>query len=441
MTDGPERPTDRQPTDRVTAEPDTAEPETAGSGRAPSSIAGTPPPVVSVKRSVAVAGAMFLMAMSAAGPGFISQTGTFTARYGPSFAAAIAASVVIDLAIQLNVWRVVGLSGMRAQDLANRVLPWSGHVLAFLVVVGGLVFGIGNISAAGLGLHDAVGLDTRLGAVLSAVLAIVIFNYRALEGTVDRAVIGLGVLKILLIAVVAVVTAPPVAEAAVRTVAPIGLDLLPVLTLIGGTVGGYITYAGAHRLIESGTTGPENLRTISRGSVNGILVTGVLRVLLFLGILGAVAAGAQLSKADPAGSAFSFALGPVGLHLFGIVLWTAGMTSTIGASFTSASFLRTLSPVVDRRFSLTISAFITVCTVAFLVIGQAPAALLVFAGAFNGLILPFGLALILWVAWRRRDLLGGMRQPAWMLVLGLAAFVFTVYAGIESVAAIPSIFH
>jgi len=82
-----------------------------------------------------------------------------------------------------------------------------------------------------------------------------------------------------------------------------------------------------------------------------------------------------------------------------------------------------------------------VCTVAFLVIGQAPSALLVFAGAFNGLILPFGLALILWVAWRRRDLLGGMRQPAWMLVLGLAAFAFTVYAGVESVAAIPSIFR
>lgn len=137
----------------------------------------------------------------------------------------------------------------------------------------------------------------------------------------------------------------------------------------------------------------------------------------------------------------AFALGPVGLNLFGVVLWTAGMTSTIGASFTSASFLRILSPVVHRRFSLTISAFITVCTVAFLVIGQAPSALLVFAGAFNGLILPFGLALILWVAWRRRDLLGGMRQPVWMLVLGLAAFAFTVYAGIESVATIPSIFR
>ncbi|MDL5156394.1 NRAMP family divalent metal transporter [Actinomycetospora termitidis] len=401
----------------------------------------TSTPTVDVKRTFAVAGAMFLMAMSAAGPGFISQTGTFTAQYGASFAAAIVASVLIDIAIQLNVWRIVGLSGLRAQDLANRVVPYSGHVLAFLVVVGGLVFGIGNISAAGLGLHDVFGLDIRIGAVISAVLAIAIFNYKALEGTIDRAVLVLGVLKIGLIAVVAVITAPPVGEAALRTVAPVGLDFLPVLTLIGGTVGGYITYAGAHRLIESGTTGPENLRTITRGSVNGILVTGVLRILLFLGILGAVAAGAQLSKTDPAGSAFEHALGSVGLTLFGVVLWTAGMTSTIGASFTSATFLRTLSGVVDRRFNLTISAFITVCTIAFLVLGQAPSALLVFAGAFNGLILPFGLALLLWIGWRRRDLLAGLRQPAWLLVIGGIAFVFTVVAGVQSVAKIPTIFQ
>ncbi|WP_433799147.1 NRAMP family divalent metal transporter [Actinomycetospora sp. CA-084318] len=397
-------------------------------------------PTVDVKRTLAVAGAMFLMAMSAAGPGFISQTGTFTAQYGASFAAAIVASVLVDIAIQLNVWRIVGLSGMRAQDLANQVLPYSGHVLAFLVVLGGLVFGIGNISAAGLGLYDTFGLDIRLGAVLSAVLAIVIFNYRALEGTIDRAVLVLGVLKIGLIAVVAVVTGPPVGEAALRTVAPVGLDFLPILTLIGGTVGGYITYAGAHRLIESGTTGPEHLRTISRGSVNGILVTGVLRILLFLGILGAVAAGARLSSTDPAGSAFEFALGPVGLQLFGIVLWTAGMTSTIGASFTSATFLRTLAGVVDRRFNLTISAFITICTVAFLLLGQTPSALLVFAGAFNGLILPFGLAILLWIGWRRRDLLAGLRQPVWLLLVGFAAFVFTVVASVQSLAKLPTIF-
>ena len=401
----------------------------------------TAAPVLNPKRSLAVVGAMFLMAMSAAGPGFISQTGTFTAQYGASFAAAIVASVLIDIAVQLNVWRVIGVSGLRAQDLANKVIPGSGYVLAGLIVVGGVVFCIGNISATGAGLKNLVGLDPRIGASLSAVLCILIFTYKALDGTLDRAVLVLGAIKIGLIVYLAVVTSPPVGEAALRTVAPIGLDFLPILTLVGGTVGGYITYAGAHRFLEAGTTGRENLRTITRGSVNGVLVTLVIRVALFLGILGAVTAGAALSKSDPVGSAFAFAAGPVGLALFGLVFWTAGMTSTIGASFTSGTFLKTLSPFVAKRFNLSVSIFIAISTILYLLLGQTPAALLVFAGAFNGLILPFGLGIMLWVAWRRRDLLGGYRSPAWFLGIGVAAWVFTVVAGVLSLSQLPTIFR
>ncbi len=65
--------------------------------------------------------------------------------------------------------------------------------------------------------------------------------------------------------------------------------------------------------------------------------------------------------------------------------------------------------------------------------------MLVFAGAFNGLILPFGLAIAVWIAWRRRDLLMGYRYPPVLLVAGVFVFAFTVYAG-ESLRAIPSIF-
>jgi hypothetical protein len=200
--------------------------------------AGTEAPRVNVRRTTAVAGAMFMMAMSAAGPGFITQTATFTNIYGASFAAAIVASIVIDVAIRLNVWRVIGISGLRAQDLANAVIPRAGYVLTVLIVTGGLVFSIGNVAGAGLGLHNLLGLDPRIGASLSAVLAIIIFSYKGLEGTVDRAVIALGAVKIALIAFVAVKTTPSVGEAVVRTFAPRGLDFLPVITLIGGRRGG-----------------------------------------------------------------------------------------------------------------------------------------------------------------------------------------------------------
>ena len=393
-----------------------------------------------VSRVLAMGGAIMLMAMSAAGPGFITQTATFTGKYGASFAAAIMASVIIDVFIQLNVWRVIGLSGLRAQDLANKVLPYSGHVLAALVTIGGLVFCLGNVAGAGQGLNNLAGIDVRVGALISAGVAIGIFSYKAMEGTFDKAVLALGVVKIALITFVAFKTSPPVGEAIVRTFTPQDLDFLPVITLIGGTVGGYITYAGAHRLVEAGTTGPEHMKSISRGSINAVLVTGVLRILLFLGILGVVAAGVVLSKDDPAGSAFFAAAGDAGRRIFGLVLWTAGMTSVIGASFTSMSFLKTLIPAVNNRFNLWVSGFIAVCTIGFLIIGKGPKALLVFAGAFNGLILPFGLAIILWIAWRRRDLLSGVAYPKSLLFLGVLAWLFTVYAGWDSLKAIPGIF-
>ncbi len=115
------------------------------------------------------------------------------------------------------------------------------------------------------------------------------------------------------------------------------------------------------------------------------------------------------------------------------------MTSTIGASFTSVSFLQTLVKPVGRHLALSTSTFITIATVAFLVLGTTPKSLLVFAGAFNDLILPFGLALVLWVAWRRRDLLAGYVYPKVLLVFGTLAWAFTAYAGYDSLTALPTI--
>lgn len=56
------------------------------------------------KRSTLL-GAVFLMATSAIGPGFITQTTEFTIQFGAAFAFAILVSILVDVAVQLNVWR------------------------------------------------------------------------------------------------------------------------------------------------------------------------------------------------------------------------------------------------------------------------------------------------------------------------------------------------
>ena len=385
-------------------------------------------PATSGSSRSAVIGAIFLMATSAIGPGFLTQTATFTATLGAAFACAIVLSIVVDIAVQMNVWRVVGVSGRRAHELGNDVLPGVGWLLALLVFVGGFIFNIGNVAGSGLGTDAMFGLDPRIGGALSALIAIGIFLSKRAGLALDRAVVALGILMIGATLVVAVTSSPPVGEALTNVVAPEEFDFVAVTTIIGGTVGGYITYSGAHRLLDSGRTGVENVREISRSSVMGILVTGLMRILLFLAILGVVAGGATLSPEDPAGSAFHEAAGEAGLRVFGVVLWAAALTSVIGAAYTSVSFITT-SRTSERRRNLLTVAFIAASAAVFVVIEQTPATLLVFAGTFNGLILPIGFAVLLYVAWRRRDLMGGYRYPVWLLSAGVLAWLLTLYLG------------
>nr|WP_253667999.1 NRAMP family divalent metal transporter [Streptoalloteichus tenebrarius] len=384
-------------------------------------------------------GAMFLMATSAIGPGFITQTATFTGQLGASFAFAIVASILVDLAVQLNVWRVIGVSGLRAQELANRVVPGAGWLLSFLVVLGGLVFNIGNVAGAGLGGAAMLGVDPTLAGVVSALVAIAVFVSRRAGVAMDRIVVVLGLVMIGMTAYVAVVSEPPVGDALRNAVVPEKVDFAAITTLIGGTVGGYITYAGAHRLVDSGISGPAAVGQISRSSITGILVTGVMRLLLFLAVFGVVAAGVTLSSSNPAATAFEHAAGQVGLRIFGLVLWAAAITSVIGAAYTSVTFVTGSSPRLARHRNSLVIGFIAVSTAVFALAGQAPAKLLIFAGAFNGLILPVGMALLLWVAARRRDLMGGYRYPRWLVVLGALAWLVTVYLGWKSLGSLGAL--
>lgn len=393
-------------------------------------------------RKGALLGAMFLMATSAVGPGFITQTTVFTAQLGAAFAFAILISVLVDIAVQLNVWRVIGVSGKRAQDLANKVVPGFGYALAGLVVFGGLVFNIGNIGGTGLGANAMLGADAKIGGAISALIAIAIFISKRAGVAMDRIVVVLGLLLIGMVAYAAVATEPPYGEALRQTVLPDEVSFLIITTLIGGTVGGYITYAGAHRIVDSGITGPESIKQITNGSVIGIIVTGIVRWLLFLAILGVVVGGVQLAGVDnPPATAFEAALGELGLRVFGVILWAASITSVIGASYTSVSFLTTFHERIHQHRRWVVVAFIIVSGTIYVSLGQPPATLLILAGALNGLILPVGFGIIIWIALRRADLLGGYTYPKWLAYLGLAIWLLTLYLGWQSLGGIAELWQ
>lgn len=391
-----------------------------------------------------IIGAVFLMATSAIGPGFITQTATFTLEFGSAFGFAILISIIIDFAVQMNVWRIVTVSATRAGQLANKAVAGSGNLLAVLVIIGGLAFNIGNIAGGGLGLNALLGIDANLGGIITVVLAICIFAYRKAGAVMDKVLVVLGIAMIVLTVYMAIVSQPPVGEALKQTVLPDNINWASITTIVGGTVGGYITYSGAHRFLDSGQTGVDNVKRVNRASMNGIIVTGIMRYVLFLSVLGVASAGFVLDKSrndfNPAGQAFQYVLGDAGMRIFGVILWAAAISSVIGAAYTSATFLSVFSEKLHsgRPMQMATVVFIAISAVIYLLWGAAPASILVFVGGLNGLILPIGLTIFMYIGWfRQKYLLNGYKYPVWLLIFGSLATLLSWYMAAVS---IPPIF-
>jgi Mn2+/Fe2+ NRAMP family transporter len=398
-----------------------------------------PIPALRSRRPSVLLGAAFLMATSAIGPGFLTQTVVFTEQLGASFGFAILISVLFDLVAQLNVWRVIAVSGRRAQDLANDVLPGLGHALAVLVAAGGLAFNVGNVAGCGLGLSAALGLPVAAGALLSAGVSVILFVSREAGRAMDRFAQLLGVFMIVLAIYVAIVSRPPVGEAVVRTLVPARIDALAIVTIVGGTVGGYITFAGAHRLLDAGIGGVASVREVTRSAVSGIAIASVMRVVLFLAALGVVSSGHTLAPDNPPASVFRIAAGNWGFVLFGAVMWSAAITSVVGSSYTSISFLRSFGDAADRHWQRLVVVFIALSTAIFLVVGR-PVKVLIVVGALNGLILPMSLGVMLLVS-RSPRIVGAYRHPRWLVASGVIVVTAMLALGVWTmITQVPKLF-
>ncbi|MBM7579179.1 NRAMP family divalent metal transporter [Jeotgalibacillus terrae] len=372
-------------------------------------------------------GAAFLMATSAVGPGFLTQTTTFTQTLAASFGFVILISIIIDIGVQMNIWRIITVSGKRAQEIANEVLPGLGIVLAGLVVLGGLAFNIGNIGGAGLGTNVLFGVSPEMGALFSGLIAIGIFLVREAARIMDRFIQVLGFLMIALTVFVMFQSQPPIGEAITRSFIPETVDFLAIVTLVGGTVGGYITFAGGHRLLDAGLSGTKNIPEVNKSAVSAIGLASIIRIFLFLATLGVVAQGLEINPENPPASVFQLAAGNIGYKIFGVVMWSAAISSVIGAAYTSVSFIKTFSPVLAKYEKFLIVGFITASTAIFTSIGQ-PVTLLILAGALNGLILPISLGVILLAA-HNKKIVGDYNHPKWLTAFGIIIVVGMAYLG------------
>lgn len=372
------------------------------------------------------------MANSSIGPGFLTQTTVFTQQLMASFGFVILVSFLLDIGAQLNTWRILTVSELRAQDLSNKLLPGLGYVIAGLVVLGGFAFNIANIAGCGLGVNVLTGISFQSGAIISCIAALLLFWIREMGKMLDNFTRIVGTMKILLTLIIAISSHPPMLQALHHTILPETISTAAIVTIVGGTVGGYITFSGAHRLLDAGIKGKEHIREVNRSAISGIVISGIMRFILFFAVLGALSQGAVLDHDNPPASVFRFAAGEFGFRVFGIVLWSAAISSVIGAAYTSVSFLKTFHPVLAKYERLCISIFIIISTIVFVFIGK-PRQLLLLAGMINGLILPLALAVLL-VACTKTRLMKGYRHPIWMQAAGWIVVLVMGWMGCVAIA-------
>ena len=384
-------------------------------------------------------GAAFLMATSAIGPGFLTQTSKFTAQYLASFAFVIVCVVIMDIIAQVNVWSVIGASGLRGQDIANKILPGLGVFLAIMVSIGGLAFNIGNVGGTALGMNALAGIPEKAGYILAGALGICIFLSKSGKTLVDKVAQVMGGIILVVILYVCITSKPPVGTAVMRIFTPEKpIDLFfPMITLLGGSCGGYIPFSGAHRLLDAGYGGIEDVGHFRKSVLTGVGVSGTVRILLFLAVLGVCTSGAVIltdvaatiyGAGNPAAEAFRQAAGDLGYRLFGLSLFAAGTTSIIGAAYTSVSFLKTLHPFIMKNEKWFVVGFITFSTLVMFLVGN-PADVLVWVGMINGLILPISLLIIL-VASKNKKIVGDYKHPTALIILGaVVVFLAAILGG------------
>ncbi|HIF9210788.1 TPA: NRAMP family divalent metal transporter [Photobacterium damselae] len=382
-------------------------------------------------QSKAIMSVAFLMATTSVGPGFLTQTAVFTNLYKIDMAFPVLISAFITFGIVMNIWRIVGVSGLRIQDIANKVAPGLGYVVGILLALGAVAFNFGNVSGSALGINVLTGVDTTWGALFTGGLGCLLFVLHNASKRMDQMARYLGLFMIILIAYVAMTSLPPMGQTLIAAVAPSDMSnlLLPTLTIVGGAVGGY--YTGAQRLVDIGLQGQNNVDNIKKAAWAGISIAVVIRVLLFLAIFGVIATGAVLDKANPAADAFRHGAGDVGYFIFGLVLFVASITSVVGNSYMAISLIKTLFPVVARNEKLWCVGFIIITSLGTVMMNM-PILLLMLAGLVNSIILPIVLGTVL-AATRRKDIVGDYKHPILLTAIGTMIVIVMAFASYTNI--------
>ncbi|MGX1111409.1 manganese transport protein [Pseudoalteromonas sp. MBR-15] len=345
------------------------------------------------------------------GPGTITTASVAGANFGFALIWTLLFSVIATILLQSMAARLGVTTG---QDLATALrttikTPVFKLLAAFLVIsaigIGSAAYEAGNLSGASLGLQEILPsfnplIWTPLIAILSAVLL-----YTGKHKVIEGALIVLVVLMSLVFISTLIMAAPPLTLVLKGFIPSLPENsITTVLALIGTTIVPYNLFLHSGVLAQKHDKNKDIEKVIKETNVDtSISITlGGIITLAILSTASVAFYGTDAGKISAANMAVQLEplLGGMAHYFFAIGLCAAGLTSAITAPLAGAyavcGMLGWSTKMSNTRFkgvAIIILAFGAVVAS----LGLDPVAVIIFAQAANGLLLPIVTCYLVWL--------------------------------------------
>ncbi|MBB1407737.1 Nramp family divalent metal transporter [Pseudoalteromonas sp. SG44-17] len=378
------------------------------------------------------------------GPGTITTASVAGANFGFALIWTLLFSVIATILLQSMAARLGVATG---QDLAQALrahieTPLFKSLAIFLVIsaigVGSAAYEAGNLSGASMGLieifpHVNAQLWTPLIAFLSAVLL-----YSGKHKVVENALILLVILMSLVFISTLVMAAPSLSDvlAGFIPTMPEG-SITTVLALVGTTIVPYNLFLHSGVLAARHDSKSDKQKVIKQTNVDtGVSITlGGVITLAILSTASVAFYGTDAGQISAANMAVQLEplLGDAAHYFFAIGLFAAGLTSAITAPLAGAyavcGMLGWSNKMDNTRFK-SVAIIILLFGAAVASLGFDPVAVIIFAQAANGLLLPIVTTYLVWLVnqktvmgkYTNSMLVNLLTLPVLVLIFGLSGY-------------------
>lgn len=378
------------------------------------------------------------------GPGTITTASVAGANFGFALIWTLLFSVIATILLQSMAARLGVATG---QDLAQALrahieTPLFKSLAIFLVIsaigVGSAAYEAGNLSGASMGLieifpHVNAQLWTPLIAFLSAVLL-----YSGKHKVVENALILLVILMSLVFISTLVMAAPSLNDVLAGFIPsmPEG-SITTVLALVGTTIVPYNLFLHSGVLAARHDSKSDKQKVIKQTNVDtGVSITlGGVITLAILSTASVAFYGTDAGQISAANMAVQLEplLGDAAHYFFAIGLFAAGLTSAITAPLAGAyavcGMLGWSNKMDNTRFK-SVAIVILLFGAAVASLGLDPVAVIIFAQAANGLLLPIVTTYLVWLVnqkavmgkYTNSMLVNLLTLPVLVLIFGLSGY-------------------